>query len=242
MNQVKLIHISPSNTVQIWRICQDYIMGILFSPSTLCFFKFSHRFIWSIRDNQYVTTKRAKFSIYPISDAPNVRFHLVFMQVCIGMKSGTEMSEEGIWHSSSYIENSFQFLSNWGIFTFLDLPTLETYMLKKITNIDQKAQTNYIGYVVVSIKSIIPAKITISTSDSLDIDNTYIETPTVTAIPVTKFRGWHQILRLYVSFVLLMRIRICIEIIFLDTVYLPIYIILLFVIWGFRIEQRCLYT
>ena len=62
-------------------------------------------------------------------------------------------------------------------------------MLKKITNIDQKAQTNYIGYVVVSIKSIIPAKITISTSDSLDIDSTYIETPTVTAIPVTKFRG-----------------------------------------------------
>jgi hypothetical protein len=45
-----------------------------------------------------------------------------------------------------------------------------------------------IGYVV-SIKSIIPAKITISTSDSLDIDSTYIETPTVTAIPVTKFRG-----------------------------------------------------
>ena len=44
-----------------------------------------------------------------------------------------------------------------------------------------------IGYVV-SIKSIIPAKITISTSDSLDIDSTYIETPTVTAIPVTKFR------------------------------------------------------
>ena len=63
-------------------------------------------------------------------------------------------------------------------------------MLKKsITNIDQKAQTSYIGYVVVSIKSIIPARITISTSDSLDIDNTYIETPTVTAIPVTKFRG-----------------------------------------------------
>ena len=28
------------------------------------------------------------------------------------------------------------------------------------------------------------SSITISTSDSLDIDNTYIETPTVTAIPV----------------------------------------------------------
>ena len=124
-------------------------------------------------------------------------------------------------YSSSYIENSSQFLSNWGIFAFLDLPTLETYMLKKsITNIDQKAQTSYIGYVVVSIKSIIPAKITISTSDSLDIDNTYIETPTVTAIPVTKFRGWHQILWLYISFVWLMRISICIEITVFNTVYL----------------------
>ena len=74
-------------------------------------------------------------------------------------------------------------------FAFLDLPTLGTYRLKSITNIDQKAQTKYWLCIIKSIKSIIPAKITISTSDSLDIDSTYIETPTVTAIPVTKFRG-----------------------------------------------------
>ena len=40
-----------------------------------------------------------------------------------------------------------------------------------------------IGIVILDVR-IIPAKITMSTSDSLDIDSTYIETPTVTATPV----------------------------------------------------------